>query len=74
MKFSGTEDYISTKELTIPVNAAITKGPFTISDTTQKVDFRLRGRQAKIRVSCGSQGTSWRYGSVRLALQPDGRR
>ena len=57
-----------------PVNSAITKGPFTISDTTQKVDFRLRGRQAKIRVSCGSQGTSWRYGSVRLAIQPDGMR
>jgi len=57
-----------------PVNSAITKGPFNISDTTQKVDFRLRGRQAKIRVSCGSQGTSWRYGSVRLAIQPDGMR
>ena len=57
-----------------PVNNAITKGPFNISKTTQKVDFRLRGRQAKIRVSCDSQGTSWRYGSIRLAIQPDGRR
>ncbi len=57
-----------------PTNSAITKGPFNISKTTQKVDFRLRGRQAKIKVSCDSQGTSWRYGSVRLAIQPDGRR
>ena len=57
-----------------PTNSAVTKGPFNISKTTQKVDFRLRGRQAKIKVSCDSQGTSWRYGSVRLAIQPDGRR
>jgi hypothetical protein len=57
-----------------PTNSAVTKGPFSISKTTQKVDFRLRGRQAKIKVSCDSQGTSWRYGSVRLAIQPDGRR
>ena len=57
-----------------PVNGAVTKGPFNISKTTQKVDFRLRGRQAKIRVSCDSKGTSWRYGSLRLAMQPDGRR
>jgi hypothetical protein len=57
-----------------PTNSAVTKGPFSISKTTQKVDFRLRGRQAKIKVSCDSQGTSWRYGSVRMAIQPDGRR
>ena len=57
-----------------PVNGATTKGPFSISKTTQKVDFRLRGRQARVRVSCDSQGTSWRYGSIRLAMQPDGRR
>ena len=57
-----------------PTNSAVTKGPFDISKTTQKVDFRLRGRQAKIKVSCDSAGTSWRYGSVRLAIQPDGRR
>ena len=57
-----------------PVNSAVTKGPFPISKTTQKIDFRLRGRQANIRVSCDSQGTSWRYGSIRLAIQPDGRR
>ena len=47
---------------------------FDITETTQKVDFRARGRQAKVRVSCESNGTSWRWGSLRLALQPDGRR
>ena len=47
---------------------------FDITETTQKVDFRARGRQAKVRVSCESNATSWRWGSLRLALQPDGRR
>ena len=52
----------------------IEKGPFTISNTTQKVDMRARGRQGRIRVSCNSTGTKWRWGSLRLAVQPDGGR
>ena len=47
---------------------------FDITNTTNKVDFRARGRQAKIRVSCDSNNASWRWGSVRLALQGDGAR
>ena len=47
---------------------------FDITETTQKIDFRARGRQAKVRVSCESNATSWRWGSLRLALQPDGGR
>ena len=52
---------------------SITK-EFDITNTTTKVDFRARGRQAKIRVSCNSQNASWKWGSVRLALQGDGER
>ena len=47
---------------------------FDIAGTTTKMDFRARGRQAKIRVSCNSQNASWKWGSVRLALQGDGER
>ena len=52
----------------------VEKGPFTISNTTEKVSMRARGRQAKIRVSCNSTNTKWRWGSLRLALQKDGGR
>ena len=52
---------------------SITK-EFDITNTTTKVDFRARGRQAKVRVSCDSNNASWRWGSVRLALQGDGGR
>jgi hypothetical protein len=53
---------------------SITKGPYTIANTTSKVDLRARGRQAKIKVSCESTGAKWRWGSLRLGIQPDGRR
>ena len=63
---------ITTQEF--PVNSEVIKGPFSITKSTQKIDFRARGRQAKVKVSSNSGGTSWRYGSVRMAMQPDGRR
>ena len=50
-----------------------TKGPFTIAQGTQKVDFRARGRLANVKVSANSMG-AWRWGSVRMSMQPDGDR
>ena len=47
---------------------------FDVTNTTKKVDFRARGRQAKIRVSCNSNNASWKWGSIRLAVQGDGAR
>ncbi len=47
---------------------------FEITNVTKKVNFRARGRQAKIRVSCNSQGSSWQWGAVRLGFQGDGER
>ena len=57
-----------------PAATTIGIGPFTINRSTKKVDFRARGRQGNVRVSTGLLGTSWRWGSVRLAAQPDGKR
>ena len=54
-------------------NEEITK-EFDITQQTDKINFRARGRQAKIRVSCSSQGASWQWGSVRLGFQGDGQR
>jgi hypothetical protein len=45
-----------------------------VTNSTVKIDMRARGRQGRIRVSCNAANTSWRWGSVRLAIQPDGRR
>ena len=56
-----------------PNAPVITKGPYTVQQSTKKVDLRGRGRQAKIIVSASSDG-SWRWGSVRANIQPDGMR
>ena len=47
---------------------------FDITNTTEKVNFRSRGRQAKVRVSCASNNASWRWGAIRLGIQGDGAR
>jgi hypothetical protein len=73
-KFDSGEDieiFVKVKEY--PTDTFKIKGPFTINANTQKVDFRARGRQASVRVS-GTNTGSWKWGSVRLALQPDGKR
>jgi hypothetical protein len=49
------------------------KGPYTINQNTRKVNIRARGRQATVKVSANANGT-WRWGSVRMAVQPDGER
>ena len=50
------------------------KGPFSITKSTSKIDLRARGRQGRVRVSCDAADTSWRWGSVRLSMQQDGKR
>jgi len=48
-------------------------GTFFNNDRNQ-LDFRLRGRQLSLKVSCDNTATTWRLGSPRVDLRPDGRR
>ena len=48
--------------------------PHSVTNETTKIDMRARGRQGRVRVSCNSANTSWRWGNIRLAIQPDGKR
>lgn len=43
-------------------------------DDRQQLNFRLRGRQISVRVSCDNTATTWRLGSPRVDIRPDGRR
>ena len=43
-------------------------------DDRQQLNFRLRGRQFSIKVSCDNTATTWRLGSPRVDIRPDGRR
>ena len=48
--------------------------PFTITSTTQKKDTRARGRYANIKIANQNISEDWRFGTLNLDLQPDGRR
>jgi hypothetical protein len=48
--------------------------PYTITPTTQKVDTRARGRQISITIENNELNATWRYGTLRVDLQPDGLR
>ena len=48
--------------------------PFTITSSTLKKDTRARGRFLNIKIENDTASESWRYGTLRLDVQPDGRR
>jgi hypothetical protein len=48
--------------------------PYVIAPTTQKVDTRARGRQISLRIESDDLSTNWRFGTMRVDIQPDGLR
>ena len=55
-------------------DTATSLSPFTIDSTTDKKDTRARGRFVNLKIENDSNGESWRFGTFRLDVQPDGRR
>ena len=49
-------------------------GPFTVTSTTDKINTRARGRLVAVKIENDAVGETWRYGTLRLDAQPDGRR
>ena len=48
--------------------------PFTITSSTDKKDTRARGRFVSVKIENDASSESWRFGTLRLDVQPDGRR
>ncbi len=48
--------------------------PFTITSSTDKKDTRARGRFVNIKIENTDVSESWRFGTLRIDIQPDGRR
>ena len=48
--------------------------PFTINANTDKKDTRARGRFVNIKIENTDVSESWRFGTLRIDIQPDGRR
>ena len=55
-------------------DSTTTLSPFTINSSTTKKDTRARGRFVNVKIENDSNGEEWRFGTLRLDLQPDGRR
>ena len=49
-------------------------GPFTITSSTDKIDTRARGRAMSLKIANTGSSQSWKLGTFRLDIQPDGRR
>ena len=48
--------------------------PFTITSSTDKKDTRARGRYVNIKIENDDISETWRFGTFRIDIQPDGRR
>ena len=55
-------------------DSTTTLSPFTINSSTTKKDTRARGRFVNVKIENDSNGEEWRFGTLRLDIQPDGRR
>ena len=51
-----------------------THSPFTVNSNTTKKDTRARGRFVSLKIENINASESWRFGTFRLDIQPDGRR
>jgi len=49
-------------------------GPFDITSATTKVDTRARARAISLKIENTGASQSWKLGTFRLDVQPDGRR
>ena len=48
--------------------------PFTITSSTLKKDTRARGRYINVKIENDAASEKWRFGTLKLDVQPDGRR
>ena len=48
--------------------------PFTVNSSTEKKDTRARGRFVNIKIENTDASESWRFGTLRIDIQPDGKR
>jgi hypothetical protein len=49
-------------------------GPFDVTSSTKKIDTRARARAISLKISNTTTNQSWKLGTFRLDIQPDGRR
>ena len=57
-----------------PGDAPVSYGPYTVTQTTEILSVRFRGRLMSITVASSDLGSFWRLGSIKYRYSPAGRR
>ena len=65
---------VTLKTRPYPTGTQTSHGSFAIATSSTKQDTRIRGRQIAVRVASDAVDDKWRYGTLRLEVQPDGMR
>lgn len=71
---SDTNLFLEFKCRKFPNGAEITKGPFTITETTTKVSTRAKGRQIAVKYSSTGTNDEWSLGDFRINATEDSMR
>jgi hypothetical protein len=70
----GAQVQITVNVVNFPGDTPAMFGPYTVTQATQKVTMRARGRQMSFTVASNDNGSFWRLGKVRYRYAADGRR
>ena len=71
----GTLDfYVVSRAFAVPPDQPSSLTPYAFTSTTQKIDTRIRGRAISLKIESSAVDDTWRLGSIRLDIQPDGKR
>ncbi len=70
----GASIQISVNVTNYPGDTPTTFGPYTVTNTTEFISVRFRGRQMSFTIASSDVGSFWRLGKVRYRWAPSGRR
>ena len=63
---------LNTKDF--PISGNTTTAQFDVTTSTSKIDTRVRGRLANLKIENTSKNETWRFGTFRADVNIDGRR
>lgn len=71
---SSASIQVTIETATYPNSTVTTFGPFTMNESKEFINCRLRGKLVRLTFSSADVGTWWRAGNMRFRMNPDGRR
>lgn len=57
-----------------PQSTAVSKGPYTVTSSTERISTRVRGRQISLNITSSTIGDAWQMGTFQAQIVPHGKR